>query len=377
MRRVYLDHTATTPMRPEVVETVARTAREAFGNPSSPHAEGARARAALEAARDRIAAALGVAPGEVILTSGATEANNLALAFSRGPGRLVTSRVEHPSVLEAADALAGDGVEIERLDVDSGGLVDPAALDEALAAGPALASLVWANNETGVVQPVEALTACAARHGRPLHLDATQAIGRIPVDLGRLPVSLLSGSGHKVGGPPGTGFLVARDVELAPLLRGGPQERGRRGGTENLPGAVGLALAVERAIDEQATVARRMAALRDRLWAGIREKVPGASRNGASDRLLPNTLNVSFEGAAADVLVEALDLDGFALSTGSACASGSVEPSHVLLAMGLRPARTASAVRISLGRETEAAEIDHLLTRLPDLVARVRALEAS
>jgi cysteine desulfurase len=380
--RIYLDHNATTPLRPEVAEAMARALRDLYGNPSSAHAEGGRARAAVEQAREQVAALVGARPAEIVFTSGATEANHLAIhGVARGraaqPGSFVASAVEHPSVEEPLAVLENEGFAVARVPVDGEGRLDLAALDEALDAGPALCSCIWAQNETGVVAPVgDVADRCRAR-GVPLHLDATQAVGKLPVRLDRLPVDLLSASAHKLHGPKGVGFLVVRSGrELTPWLRGGGQERGRRGGTVNAPGIVGLGVAALLAAADLAARAEAASALRGRLWDGIAAKVPRVRRNGDGAPSLPNTLNVEFADAPADVLVEALDGEGIAASAGAACASGAVHASAALLAMGRTPAQARSAVRFSVGLGNDEAQIDRVVALLPDLVARVRAAGA-
>jgi len=374
--RIYLDHNATTPVRGEVADAVARALVETPGNPSSAHAEGAAARAALERARERVASLVGAAPAEVVFTSGATEANNLSLfgvARSGRGRRLVTSAAEHPSVEEPLAALEAEGFAVTRVPVDRDGRIDPDAVAAALHPDTALVSILWANNETGVVQPIEAIAERTRARGVPLHVDATQAIGKIPVRLDRVPADLLSASAHKLNGPKGAGFLVVRrNGLLAPWLRGGSQERGRRGGTPNVAGAVGLGVACELAQRELAARAAAAAALRDRLWRGLAEALPDARRNGASDAVLPNTLSVEFPGVPGDVLLEALDLEGVAVSAGAACASGSVHPSRTLLAMGRTSDEARASLRFSVGHGNDGAQIDRVVALVPRLVARVR-----
>jgi cysteine desulfurase len=375
--RIYLDHNATTPIRREVLEAMSRALRDGFGNASSVHAEGAAARAAVERAREQVAALIGAEPGEIVFTAGATEANNAALFGSLPtpavPARLVTTTAEHPSVAAPADTLAAQGHRVVRVGVDGEGRLDAAALGAALAEPAALCAVLLANNETGVLQDGRALGALCAERGVPLHLDATQALGRVPVDVRSLGASLLSGSAHKLNGPQGSGFLYRRrGLALAPFVRGGPQEKGARGGTENVAGAVGLGVACELALREQDARARAFACLRDRLWNGIREKIPGVRRNGAAAEVLPNTLSVEFAGADGETLLQALDLEGIAVSTGAACSSGSIEPSHVLLAMGRSAAEARATLRFSVGHGVDDAQIEAALARLPDLVARVR-----
>jgi cysteine desulfurase len=378
--RIYLDHNATTPVRDEVAAAVLRVLRDVAGNPSSAHAEGAAARAEVERARERVATLVGAKPGDVVFTSGATESNNLALHGVANAGsrrHLVTSAAEHPSVEEPLAALASEGFRVTRIAVDAEGLVDPDAIAAAITPDTALVSILWANNETGVVQPMARIAEAVRARGVLLHVDATQAIGKIPVRLDAIPADLLSASGHKFNGPKGAGFLVVRgSCALAPWLRGGSQERGRRGGTHNVPGIAGLGVAAELARVELEARAERYAALRDRLWSGIEAKIPRVRRNGAVSSVLPNTLCIEFCGAAGDVLLEALDGEGIAVSAGAACASGSVHPSRTLVAMGRTTAEARASLRFSVGHGVDEAQIDRVLALLPDLVARVRQLEA-
>lgn len=376
--RIYLDHNATTPVRDEVAAVVLRVLRDVAGNPSSAHAEGAAARAEVERARERVAALVGAKPGDVVFTSGATESNNFALhgvARASVKRHLVTTAAEHPSVEEPLAALETEGFRVTRVAVDADGLIDPDAIAAAITPDTALVSILWANNETGVVQPMARIADAVRARGVLLHVDATQAIGKIPVRLDAIPADLLSASAHKFNGPKGAGFLVARATgTLAPLLRGGSQERGRRGGTHNVPGIAGLGVAAELARVELEARAERCAALRDRLWAGIEAKVPRVRRNGASNAMLPNTLCVEFCDAAGDVLLEALDGEGIAVSAGAACASGSVHPSRTLVAMGRTTAEARASLRFSVGHGVDEAQIDRVLALLPDLVVRVRSL---
>jgi len=357
---------------------MTRALRDCPGNPSSVHAEGSAARAELERARGRVSALLGVEPEQVIFTSGATEANNLAIhrvapAWRPGRRQVVSSNTEHPSVEAPLEALESRGWCVTRVPVDGDGLLDSDAVDAAIGAQTALVSILWANNETGVIQPMAQLAERVRARGVPLHVDATQAVGKLPIDLGEIPADLLSLSAHKFGGPKGVGCLVARGAEaFEPLVRGGSQERRRRGGTENVAGIVGLgeacALAARELPERIATYAR----LRDRLWEGIQAKIPGVRTNGAVPSLLCNTLNVEFEGVAGEVLMQALDLEGVAVSSGAACASGSIEASRVLLAMGRSPQAARASLRLSVGHGVDESQIDRTLALLPDLVLRVR-----
>jgi cysteine desulfurase len=381
--RIYLDHNATTPVRAEVVETMTRALRDGWGNPSSPHAEGAAARAEVERARERVASLLGAEPGDVLFTGGATEANNTALLgvlAARGgePGHVVSTAIEHPSVEAALAHLEAEGWSVTRVGVDADGRVDAGEVLAALRPDTALVSVIWANNETGVIQPVEQIAEALGARGVAFHSDATQAVGKWPVDLGRVPCDLLSLSAHKLGGPKGTGCLVAREgLAFAPRLLGGPQERRRRGGTENVAGIAGLGVACALAEAELPARIDAYAGLRDRLWGGILKSVPRVRRNGSARHVLPNTVNVEFEATAGEALLQVLDLEGVAVSAGAACASGSIDPSPVLVAMGLSPERARGSLRWSVGHGNDAAQIDRVLGLLPGLVARVRDAEAT
>jgi cysteine desulfurase len=376
--RIYLDHNATTPVRDEVAVAMVRALRDRWGNPSSVHAEGAAARAAVEQAREQVAALVGVDPRGVIFCSGASEANATVLAPLAGARHAVCSNVEHPSVAAPLAALEARGLRVTRVPVDGEGRLAPADVAAALTPETALLAVLHASNETGVLQPLPELAAAARARGVPVHADVTQAVGRIPVDLAALGADTASLSAHKLGGPKGVGCLLTRSGDgVTPWLLGGRQERGRRGGTENVPGIVGLGVACELAGREVARRAEETGALRDLLWDGIAAKVPRVRRNGSAQHVLPNTLNVCFEGAAAELLVQALDLEGIAASTGSACASGSIEPSPGLLALGLDAAQARSSLRFSLGYGVDTAQIERVLAVLPDLVARVRAARIS
>jgi cysteine desulfurase len=381
--RIYLDHNATTPLRDEVVDAMVPLLREGFGNPSSTHAEGAAARAALERAREQVAACLGAEPGEIFFTAGATEANNAVLQgwarqqASAGSWHLVITATEHPSVIEPAARLEAEGVRVTRLAVDGEGAVDLDALDRSLAEGAAGVSIIWANNETGAVQPMDEIARRVKARDIPLHVDATQALGKWPVNLAEVPVDFLSCSAHKLNGPKGAGCLFARGRrELPVLMQGGPQERGRRGGTENLAGIAGFGVACELTRRELDVRMARYRALSDRLWEGIRAKVPRVRRNGAAERTLPNTLNLEFEQTAGELLLQALDLEGVAVSAGAACHSGSISPSHVLTAMGRTPEQARSSLRLSVGHGVDEAQIDRAVALLAELVPRAREAEA-
>ena len=379
MTQIYLDHNASAPLRPEALHALCDAAAHCFGNASSAHALGAAARAALSRARRQVATLAGVASETLVFTSGATESNNTVLRQLPDGAHVVTAATEHPSVLEELSAAGERGVRTTRLPVGRDGRVDPArfaaALDEP---GTALASVAFANHETGAIQPIAELSAIAAAKGVRFHCDAAQALGKLPLELARLPVDSASFSAHKLGGPKGVGALYLRPgVAFVPLHRGGAHERARRAGTENVPGIAGFGAACEAARLELEPGARRLGELRDRLWAGISRAVPDAVRNGGPEHVLAHVLDVSFPGASGETLVEALDLDGIALSTGAACHSGSTEPSPVLLAMGVPEALARAALRFSLGPVTTRAEIERVLEVLPAVVARVRRARAA
>ncbi|WP_242337987.1 cysteine desulfurase family protein [Anaeromyxobacter sp. SG66] len=373
----YLDHNAITPMRPEAIAAV-RAALEVFGNPSSVHAAGRAARDVLDRARGQVAAALGAAPADLVFTSGATESAALAIrgVLARAPAgrrRLVVTAVEHPCVLSLARALERTGTPLTVVPVDRRGLVDPERFRAALGPDVALACAMRANNETGVLLPVPGL-AHAAREAKVLFFcDAVQAIGKIPLDVRTLGADLVALTGQKFGGPRGAGALwVTPGLPLAPLS-GGEQERGRRPGTENLPGIAGLGAAIEAACAAREEEAARIGTLRDRLEAGLLTAVPRARVNGADAPRLPGTASVTFQGCDAEALLMAMDVDGLCASAGSACHSGSTTPSGVLLALGLSEAEARSTIRFSLGWTTTAADVDAALRTVPPLVERVRA----
>jgi len=373
---IYLDHNAITPMRPESVAAVER-ALPVFGNPSSVHAAGRAARDLLDGARAEVAGALGARPAEIVFTSGATEAAALAIrgalcAAPAGRRRLLVTAVEHPCVLSLARALAGEGVPLTVLPVDHSGLVDVETFRAALGPDVALCCTMLANNETGVVLPVNELALCARQAGALLFCDAVQAAGKLPLDLRELGADLVAITGQKFGGPRGAGALwVAPGLRLAPLL-GGEQERGRRGGTENLPGLCGLAAGLAAAVRDRPALSERLRALRDRLERGLCQAVPETRVNGALAPRLPNTSSITFLGADAEALLMAMDLEGVCASAGAACHSGSTTPSGVLLALGLPEEEARSTIRFSLGFTTTPGEIEAALRIIPPLVERVR-----
>lgn len=376
--RIYLDHNATTPIRPEVVEAMTVVLREEFGNPSSVYEEGATARARVEAAREQVAGLLGADPTEIRFTGGATEANNTVLFGSLSPGdHVVTTLVEHPSVVEPLAVLESRGVLVDRVAPDEHGCVAAGDLAAALRDETKLVALIWANNETGSIQPVDEVSRICSERGIALHVDATQAIGKYRIDLACVRVSSLSSSAHKLGGPKGVGALVcSKDLVLPPLLCGGGQEKGMRGGTENVASIVGYGVACELARLESAAHTRESGQLRDRLWRGIESNLEAVRRNGEPERTLSNTLNVEFSGVAGEVLLQALDLEGVAVSAGAACHSGSIEPSKVLTAMGRTPEQARASLRFSVGWGVDEAQIDRVVELLRELVPRIRKVEA-
>lgn len=380
-RRVYLDHAATTPVREEVVAAMRPHWREVFGNPSSVYQEGREALHALDEAREQVAAVLGAHPREIIFTSGGSESDNLALrgvalAAGQAGGHLVVSAVEHHAVLHTAMDLArGFGFELTILPVDGFGRVDPASLESSLRADTVLVSVMLANNEVGSLQPVEELAAIARQRGVPFHTDAVQAAGQLPLRVEDLGVDLLSLSGHKFHGPRGTGVLYARrGVRIQPMISGGGQEQERRAGTENVAGAVGLATALVLAERERPEVAARLQPLRDRLLQEIPALIEAASVTGHPTERLPGSASFLLEEVEGEGLLLGLDLAGIAASTGSACTTGSTEPSHVLRAMGLAGREARGSLRLTLGRETTEEDVERVLEVLPGLVTRLRRL---
>lgn len=382
--RVYLDNNATTPVAPEVTGAMLAYLRDDFGNASSVHWYGQRARDAVEQARDQVARLIGAHPSEIVFTSGGTESDNMSVFGVTGAARrrtssgmkhLITTAIEHPAVLYAARELASRGISVTYASAGSGGFVDPGDVAQAIRPETVLISVMLANNEVGTLQPVAEIGRLARERGITLHTDAVQAVGKVPVNVNALGVDLLSLSAHKLYGPKGVGALyVRKGTNLEPLMHGGHHERDRRPGTENVPGIVGLGAAAQLAAERIEDEARRIAGLRDRLQAGIVQRVESTRVNGDAAHRQPNTLNVSFEGVKGESLVMALDLEGVACSTGAACSSGSTEPSHVLTAIGLSKEAARGSLRLSLGRYNTEADIDAALEAIPRVVKRLRAL---
>jgi cysteine desulfurase len=376
MRRVYLDNNATTPVLPEVCNAMLPYFGEGFGNASSIHHHGQETRAAVENARESVANLLGCSAAEIIFTSGGTEGDNLAISGLVASGdHIITSSIEHHAVLQAARHLAETGCELTILPVDRRGLVDPDDVRRALRPNTKLVSVMMANNETGVLQPVEEIGKIADDAGVLFHTDAVQAAGKVPIDVNKIGCHALTISGHKMHAPQGVGALYLRKgTQLRPLFYGGRHERSRRAGTENVPGIVGLGKAAASAHDGFVRGDdKKMAGMRDRLQKGILYHVAGAEVNGGAARV-PNTVNIRFDGIEGEALVIALDLKGLAVSTGAACSSGTIEPSHVLIAMGLRLDEARASIRFSLGKQTTEEDVDFALELVPAAVVRLREL---
>ncbi|HSD27684.1 MAG TPA: aminotransferase class V-fold PLP-dependent enzyme [Vicinamibacteria bacterium] len=376
MHRTYLDHNATTPVDPRVLDAMLPFLRADYGNPSSLHWFGQRARAAVEQARAQVATLVGADPAEIVFTASGTESDNMALrgAAAKAPPprtRVVCSAIEHHAVLNAARAMRDEGRPVAIARVGEDGVLDLDDLAAKVDEATAVVSVMLANNETGVLQPVPEAARIARARGALVHCDAVQAAAKVPIDVHGLGVDLLTLSAHKLYGPKGAGCLfVRRGTPMVPLVRGGAQERNRRAGTENVAGIVGLGVAAALAREALETEAGRVAALRDALEARLLA-IPGVRRNGGDPRV-PNTTNVSFEGIDAEALLIALDLEGIATSTGAACAAGGIEPSHVLRAMGQPPERVQSSLRLSLGRGTTQQDVDHAAEVIAAGVARMR-----
>jgi len=373
---IYLDYNASAPLRGEAHQAMLRAMGTAVGNGSSVHWAGRAARLGIESARADVAAFLAAAPTEIVLTSGGTEANNLAIrgvCEAHPGGHVVTTAVEHASVLETCKSLQTRGVSMTTVGVDRHGRVDPAAVGAALRDETILVSVGLANNEVGTVQPITAIREQVRARGIPFHVDAVQAAGKIPVSVQELGVDLLSLSAHKLGGPQGMGALYVRSgVSIRPQQFGGPQELGRRAGTESVAAALGFAAAARGAASGLVSEGVRQRALVEELWSGIAALVPDAERNSPADGVVPNTLNVEIPGADVDGLVIGFDLEGIAVSAGSACAAGSLEPSHVLLAMGRSPIAARAALRLSVGHATTEPDVVAFLQALPGVVGRCR-----
>jgi len=379
--RIYFDYNATTPLLPAVADAMAAASRDLFGNASSVHYFGQQAKAAIDTARSSVASLIGADPSEVVFTGGGTESDNFAIrgaAEALEPAKrrhLIASAIEHEAVLNTLKALARRGWKTTLLPVDQSGVVSAERLREVITDDTAIVSVMHANNEIGTIQPVAELSAIAHEHGALMHTDAVQSVGKIPVDVRTLGIDLLSLSAHKFNGPKGVGVLwIKRGTRLQAMQTGGKHERGRRAGTENVPAIVGMGVAAKLAADKLSSEAVRVGALRDRLEEGILRTVTGTAINGARMSRVPNTTNISFDRIEAESLLIALDLEGVAVSTGSACSSGTLEPSHVLKAMGFPPHRTQNSLRFSLGVFSTQEEVDRVVEILPRLVEKLRGL---
>jgi cysteine desulfurase len=381
---VYLDHAATTPVREEVFEVMKPFFGPRFGNPSSTHRWGREARAALDEARERMGRCLGARPDEICFTSGGTEADNLAILGGwralkvRGRNAIVTTPIEHKAVLGAVHQAAHEGAEERFLGMTPDGVIEPLSFDEIVDDQVAVCSIMWVNNEIGSIQPLPELAAKARQRGALVHTDAVQAFGKIPIDAQKQQFDFLTISGHKFGAPKGIGALfIRRGTHIEPLMHGGTQDRGRRPGTENVAAAVGLARAAELTLSEGEAHCARIRKLRDRLEAGILARVPDAVIHGRGAERAPHIINVSVPGTDSESLLMALDLRGIAASGGSACQSGSISPSHVLTAIGVRPDLASAAIRMSLGVLTTDHSIDRVIEVFPALVTKARQLAAA
>ena len=380
MKRIYLDHAATTPTDPRVLETMLPYFSDAFGNPSSIHSLGQETRAAVEEARHKIASLIGAQSEEIIFTSGGTEADNFAIkgaasANKQKGNHVITTSIEHHAVLESCKFLEGQGFGVTCLSVDRNGLVDPDEIRKAITAGTILISVMHANNEVGTVQPIADIGKIARERGICFHTDAVQTVGHIPVNVNELGIDLLAMSAHKLYGPKGVGALyIRKGTRIDSFMHGGGQERGLRASTENVPAIVGFGKAAEIAQREVDRESKRLTSLRDKLIQGLFERIPEIHLNGHPVQRLPNNVNVSIGFVEGESMAIGLDMEGIAASTGSACTSHDLEPSHVLLALGLPGVLARGSLRFSLGRETTEEEIGRVLEVLPRIVARLRAV---
>ena len=380
MQHFYFDHNATTPVAGEVLETLASCLGQVYGNASSIHHFGQAAKQRLEAARRQVATLINASASGIVFTSGGTEANNLAIlgltrASSAATRHVITCAIEHPAVLSPAKQLGAEGVEVACLRVPSSGIVSPEDIRRALRPDTVLVSIMHANNELGTLQPIAEIAQIAHQAGAALHVDGVQALGKVPVDVEALGVDLYGMSGHKLYAPKGVGALyVRKGIHLVPIMYGGHHERDRRPGTENIPGIAAFGAAAELAGRRMAEDTERLAILRDRLENAVLERIPGTGVNGSRWNRVPNTSNIYFDGIDGEAMVIALDLRGFAVSTGAACSSGALSPSHVLRAIGLSDLRARASMRFSLGRGNTAAQVDALIEAIGASVAHLRRI---
>ena len=378
MDRIYLDHNATTPVRPEVRDRMLPFFGELFGNPSSAHSFGQEVKVHLEEARQRIAGQLGASPAQIVFTGGGTESDNYAIkgvAFAAGEGHIITALTEHPAVLQTVSWLAKKGFDATYLPVGLSGIIDPDDMKKALRPDTILVSIMHMNNEIGTVQPIEEIAAVTKEAGVYFHTDAVQSFGKLPTKVDDLGVDLLSVAGHKIYGSKGVGALyIRKGTRIDPLIIGGAQEKRRRSGTENIAGIVGFGEAIVQAEAEREEIYDRLIGLREKLVKGITERVPEVVINGDPGRNFPSTVSASVSHVEGESLLLSLDMEGIAVSTGSACSSGSLEPSHVLMAMGIDTVLAQGTLRFSMGRGTTEAQIDYLLEVFPPIVERLRRM---
>jgi cysteine desulfurase len=378
MNRIYLDHNATTPIRPEVRERMLPFLGELFGNPSSAHSYGQEVKVHVEEARRRISEQLGASPAQIVFNSGGTESNNAAIkgvAFAAEKGHIVTTVIEHPAVMQAVSWLVKKGFEATYVPVGSTGVVDPDDVKKAIRPDTILVTVMHLNNEIGTIQPVEEISRITREAGVPFHTDAAQSFGKLPTKVEDLGVDLMTIAAHKIYGPKGVGALyIRKGTRIDPLIIGGAQEKRRRSGTENVAGIVGFGEAVIRAEEEREDVYKRLVALRQRFASGLMERVPEIVINGDPALTFPSTVSVSVSHVEGESLLLSLDMEGVAISTGSACSSGSLEPSHVLVALGIETVLAQGTLRFSMGRGTTEDEIDRVLEVFPPIVERLRAM---
>ncbi len=378
MDRIYLDHNATTPVRPEVRDRMLPFFGELFGNPSSAHSFGQEVKVQFEEARQRIADQLGASPAQIVFTSGGTESDNYAIkgtAFAAGKGHIITAMVEHPAVLQTVSWLAKKGFDASYVQVDSSGVVDPDEVKKALRPDTILVSIMHMNNEVGTIQPVEEIAAITKEAGVYFHSDAVQSFGKLPTKVDDLGVDLLSVAAHKIYGPKGVGALyIRKGTRIDPLIIGGAQEKRRRSGTENIAGIVAFGEAIVQAEAEREQLYSRLTGLRETLVKGLTERIPEVIINGDPSRTFPSTVSASVSHVEGESLLLSLDMEGIAVSTGSACSSGSLEPSHVLVSMGIETVLAQGTLRFSMGRGTTKAQIDYLLEVFPPIVDRLRRM---
>ena len=383
MESIYLDYNSTTPVDPAVIEVMRQNLADNFGNPSSIHGVGQKAKVTLEAAREQIAALLGADPSEIYFTSGGTEADNLALKGAAWAGRgkgnhIIISQIEHHAVLETAHYLEKNGFAVTSLACDHYGIISVDALRTALRPETTVVSIMMANNETGVIQPIREMAAVCRKAGVLFHTDAVQAVGKIPVDVNDLGVDMLSLSAHKFYGPKGVGALyIRKKVNIVPLLHGGSHEKRRRAGTENVPSVAGMAKALEIAIAKIDSEHKRLTELGEYFIQTVTTRIDDVTLNGSSDNRVPSTMNLSFRGVEGESIILSLDLKGIAVSSGSACTSGSLQASHVLKAMGVDDVLAQGSIRFSMGRYTTREQLDYTLSILPEIIDRLRSMSAA